>query len=87
MDIKQLLELYVNSDDDGRNKIMDDLECSISDMERDRDELQEKNKNLQNMNRDLIIRATVDKTEEADITEKAPIQIEDLFDVQYTKTR
>lgn len=87
MDIRQILELYINSDDEGRTKIMEDLEGSISDIEHARDELSEKNKNLQDMNRDLITRTTVAKVEEPVVEEKTPIQIDDLFDVQYSRTR
>lgn len=81
MEIENLFELYDSQDDEGRSKIKEDFMSEYNNLNKQLEQLTDKNKKLQEINRNLVINSQrpIEDNEAQEPVEK-PITIKDLFE-------
>lgn len=81
MEIENLFELYDSQDDEGRSKIKEDFMSEYNNLNKQLEQLTDKNKKLQEINRNLVINSQrpIEDNETQEKVEK-PITIKDLFE-------
>lgn len=81
MEIENLFELYDSQDDEGRSKIKEDFMSEYNNLNKQLEQLTDKNKKLQEINRNLVINSQrpIEDNETQEPVEK-PITIKDLFE-------
>lgn len=81
MKIENLFELYDSQDDEGRSKIKEDFMSEYNNLNKQLEQLTDKNKKLQEINRNLVINSQrpIEDNETQEQVEK-PITIKDLFE-------